>query len=102
MVNSFAPVARSSPTGWRLKAIRNGSRSRQRRPPPWRQSNGNRHPADRRRRQLQGEVRLLRPGEVRLQGQAWPEPGGRQGDLLDEERAGVDDDVPPPRAQDLG
>src|SRR5437588_12173597 len=102
MANSFARAVPSWPTGWRQRVTRNGSRSRLRHPPPWRQSNGNRHPADRRRRQLQGEVRLLRSRKVRLQGQARAEPRGRQRDLVDEERAGVDDEIPAARAYDLG
>src|SRR6266571_2033218 len=101
-VSLFAPAGLSSPIGSRQKAIQNGSRNRPRRRRPWRQSNGNSDSTDRRWRQLQGEVRLLRPGEVRLQGQAWPERRCRERDLLDEERAGVDDEVPAPRAADLG
>src|SRR5579864_5421597 len=94
MANSSARVDQSSPTGWRQKATRNGSKSRPRSRRAWRQSDGNRHPAHRRRRQLQGKVRLLRSREVRLQGEARPEPGRGEGDLLDEERAGMDDKVP--------
>src|SRR5919204_1793244 len=87
------PVDRRSPTGWNSEDMRNGSAGRSRRHRRIGRGNGSRS-QDQRWRELQGEVRLLRSGEVCLQGQAWLEPGGRQRDLVDEERAGVDVEVP--------
>src|SRR5205807_44953 len=60
-----------SPTGWRKPVTRNGAK---RKPPSPRRSPDGNCTQGRGRYRLQGEVRLLRPRGIRLQGQARPEP----------------------------
>src|SRR2546427_7997181 len=76
-------------TGWRKPVTRSGAKRKL--PSPRRSPDGN-GSQGRGRYRLQGEVRLLRPRGIRLQGQARPEPRHRQRDLVDEAGARVDDE----------